>query len=161
MENSEKLERLKKIYLTLQEKYSLPDFITLNQDFLIEKISENETDFVLREVRKYMGDKLFGYLRFIESLINPTNAPMFVFAIVKTFGNEQKEKLAEIYKKITLIEVEFLELDLNYSEEKEAESIKKYLDLWNEIKGDLSNIINFIKKNLNNKSEDKSKGYFG
>jgi hypothetical protein len=161
MENSEKLERLKKIYLTLQEKYSLPDFMTLNRDFLIEKISENETDFVLREVRKYMGDKLFGYLRFIESLINPTNAPMFVFAIVKTLGNEQKEKLAEIYKKITLIEVEFLELDLNYSEEKESESIKKYLNLWNEIKGDLSHIIDFIKKNLNNKSEDKSKGYFG
>ena len=161
MEDCKKLEKLKDDYRKFQEKYSLPNFEELNQDFQIEKISESETDFLLREVRKYVTDKFFNYLRFIESLINPTNSPMFVFAIAKTLGIEDKEKLVEIYKKITRIEIDFIDLDLNYSENKEADSIKNYLKLWNEIKKELSEVVEVMKKNLDNKSEDNGKGYFG
>jgi len=156
-----KLAKLKDIYKKFQEKYSLPNFEELNQDFQIEKIAEVETDFLLREIRKYITDKFFNYLRFIESLINPTNAPMFVFAIAKTLSIEDKEKLAEIYKKITKIEIDFIDLDLNYSEDKEADSIKNYFKLWNEIKKELSEIVEVMKKNLDNKTENNGKGYFG
>jgi hypothetical protein len=161
MEDCKKLEKLKDDYRKFQEKYSLPNFEELNQDFQIEKIAESETDFLLREVRKYVTDKFFNYLRFIESLINPTNSPMFVFAIAKTLAVEDKEKLVEIYKKITKIEIDFIDLDLNYSEEKEADSIKNYFKLWNEIKKELSEVVEVMKKNLDNKSEDNGKGYFG
>lgn len=161
MEDCKKLEKLKDDYRKFQEKYSLPNFEQLNQDFQIEKIAESETDFLLREVRKYVTDKFFNYLRFIESLINPSNSPMFVFAIAKTLSVSDKEKLAEIYKKITKIEIDFIDLDLNYSEEKEADSIKNYSKLWNEIKKELSEIVEVMKKNLDNKIEDNGKGYFG
>ena len=67
MEDCKKLEKLKTDYKVFQEKYSLPNFDELNEDFQIEKISESETDFILREVRKYVTDKFFNYLRFIES----------------------------------------------------------------------------------------------
>ena len=46
------LEELKKKYEKLQKQYSLPSFEKLNEEFDIEKIAENETDFLLREVRK-------------------------------------------------------------------------------------------------------------
>jgi hypothetical protein len=161
MEDCKKLEKLKADYKVFQEKYSLPNFNELNEDFQIEKIAEFETDFILREVRKYVTDKFFNYLRFIESLINPSNSPMFVFAIAKTLGVAEKEKLAEIYKKITKIEIDFIDLDLNYSEEKEADSIKNYSKLWKEVKKEISGIIEVMKKNLDNKTEDNGKGYFG
>ena len=160
MEES-KLAKLKEDYKIFQEKYLLPNFDELNKDFQIEKIAETETDFILKEIRKYVTDKLFNYLRFIESLINPTNAPMFVFAIAKTLGVSEKEKLAEVYKKITKIEIDFIKLDLDYSEEKEANSIKNYLQLWEEIKKELSEIILVIENNLDNKNEENMKGYFG
>jgi hypothetical protein len=86
---------------------------------------------------------------------------MFVFAIVKTLGVSEKEKLAEIYKKITKIEIDFIELDLNYSEEKEADSIKSYFALWKEVKKEILEIIGVMRKNLDNKTEDNGKGYFG
>lgn len=156
-----KLEKLKENYKSFQEKYSLPNFDDLNKDFQIEKIVENETDFILKEIKKIIVGKFFDYLRFTESLINPTNSPIFIFAFVKTLGNEERKKLLNIYQKISKIQIDLIEMDLNYSEEKEANAIKKYFDLWQEIKKEISEIVDFIKKNIDNKQEDNGKYYFG
>jgi len=155
------LNRLKQEYKVLQEKYNLPSFDRLNEDFQIEKATESETDFVLREVRRYVTDKFFNYLRFIESILTPTNAPMFVFAITKTLGVADRENLIELYKKIAKVDIDLIELDIEYSEEKEAKSIREYYSMWQNIKKDFLEIVNVIKKNWDNKMEDSGKGYFG
>ena len=156
-----KLQKLKEKYSVLRIKYNLPNFEELNGEFQIEKTAESETDFILKEIRRYMVDKLLNYLRFIESLLSPVNVPMFVFAITKTLGEHEKEKLRELYKKIAKVEVEFIELDLEYSESKEAESIKKYYSFWQEIRKELLIIVGVIKENWDAKAEDNGKGYFG
>ncbi len=155
------LAKLKQEYSKLQEKHSLPSFEKLNEDFQIEKAAEGETDFVLREVRRYVTDKFFNYLRFIESILSPTNAPMFVFAITKTLGIKEREKLIELYKKIAKIDIDLIELDIEYSEEKEANSIKKYYEMWQNIKKEFLEVVEVIKKNWDVKLEDNGKGYFG
>ncbi len=161
MEKEFDLENLKKDYKKIQEKFNLPNFIDLNKDFYIEKIAEIETDFLVREIRKFMADRFSNYLRFIEALLNPANAPMFVFSVVKSMGNEEKKQLTEIYKKLAQIEVEIIELDINFIEEKEAEFVKESYRTWQEIKRDVLEIIKIIKKNWNNKSEVNGKQYFG
>ena len=155
------LNKLKQEYKVLQEKYNLPSFDRLNEDFQIEKATESETDFVLREVRRYVTDKFFNYLRFIESILTPNNAPMFVFAITKTLGTKDREKLIELYKKIAKIDIDLIELDIQYSEEKEANSIKEYYSLWQNIKKDFLEVVGVIRKNWDTKIEDNGKGYFG
>jgi len=155
------LDKLKEKYRAMQEKYNLPSFDELNKDFQIEKATEYETDFILREVRRYVTDKFFNYLRFIESILTPNNAPMFVFAITKTLGVKEREKLIELYKKIAKVDIDLIELDIEYSEEKEANSIKKYHEMWKSIKNELLEIVDVIKKNWDAKLEDNSKGYFG
>ncbi len=155
------LAQLKERYKTLQKKYNLPAFEKLNEDFQIEKAAEAETDFVLREIRRYITDKFFNYLRFIESILTPNNAPMFVFAITKTLGVKEREKLMELYKKIAKVDIDLIELDIEYSEVKEAESIKRYHKMWQEIKKELMDIVGIIKKNWDNKAEDNGKAYFG
>jgi len=155
------LEKLKEEYKILQERHNLPSFEKLNEDFQIEKATEYETDFILREVRRYVTDKFFNYLRFIESILTPTNASMFVFAITKTLGIKEREKLIELYKKIAKIDIDVIELDIEYCEEKEASSIKKYYEMWQEFKKELLEIVEVIKKNWDAKIEDNSKGYFG
>ncbi len=161
MTNEWNLEQLKKEYDVLQKKFSLPSFEFLNKDFQIEKASQEETDFVLREIRRYIADKFINYLRFIESFINPSNAPMFVFSVAKTLGNKEKEKLAEIYKKIARIEIELIDLDAEYSEEKEANFIKESSEIWQKIKKEVMQIVEVIKKNWDAKAEENNKGYFG
>ena len=162
MEKDEKkLEKVKKDYEALRKKYSLPDFRKLNEDFCIEKTAESETEILIREVRKLVGDKMINYMRFIENLINPVNVPMFVFSIIKLLDGEQKKKLSEIYKELIKKEVQFIELDLQFDEKKEAEFIKDSYESWQGIKNDLLNIIGKINKKWDDKSEVSSKGYFG
>jgi len=133
MENKWNLDKLKEFYKINQDKYSLPSFESLNEDFQIEKISSLETELILKEIRVCISNKFFNYLRFLESLINPANASMFVFAMAKTIADKDKEKLIKLYKQLSKLEVDFIDLDLEYSEKKEAEAIKEYYRLWQEI----------------------------
>lgn len=155
------LENLKKDYLEIQKKYDLPSFDELNSDFQIEKSAEVETDFLIREIRKFMADKFSNYLRFTEAMLNPVNAPMFVFSIIKLLGVEEKKKLTKIYKTLTKNEIRLIELDIQFSEEKEIDFVKESYKMWQEIKKDLLEIIEVIKKAENNNFEVNGKSYFG
>ena len=156
-----KLEKLKKDYLKIQKKYNLPEFDKLNQDFSIEKAADSETDFLIREVRKLIAEKMSGYLRFTEMLINPTNAPIFVFSIIKNLGVREKKDLSEMYKKMAKNEIKLIGIDIEFSEEKEAEFIKDSYKLWQRLKRDFLNIVGTIEKNWDNKFEVDKKGYVG
>jgi len=160
-EDKQKLEELKEKYKDLQKKYGLPDFEKLNEDFQIERAAESETDFLIREIRKFVGDKIINYLKFIESLLNPVNAPMFIFSMIKLIDSEGKKKLSEIYNNLMKKELKFIELDLEFDEEKEAEFIKESYESWQGIKKDVLKILETINKKWDNKSETNNKGYFG
>jgi len=139
----------------------LPDFEELNKDFQIEKAAESETDFLIREIRKFVGDKMMNYLKFIESLLNPVNAPMFIFSITKLIDSEEKKKLSEIYNNLLKKEIKFIKLDLEFDEEKEAGFIRESYEFWQEVKKDILKIIENISKKWDNKFEVDNKGYFG
>ena len=161
MEKKDNLDALKEKYKELKEKYNLPSFEELNEDFNIEKISEIETDLLIREIRKFLADKFSNYTRFVEAILNPVNVQMFVFSIIKSLETQEKEKLTEIYKKLSKNEIDLIELDIRYSEEKEVKFIKESHAMWQEIKKDLLEIINKIRENWDNKVESKNKDYFG
>jgi len=161
MEKEKSLEKLKEKYLEIQEKFGLPDFDELNREFQIEKICVEETDYLIREIRKFLADKFSNYMRFVEALLNPSNSPLFVFSIVKSFRANDKKDLQEIYKKFAKIEIDLVEIDLDFSEEKEAEFIKENYKVWKSIRKSLLEIIETVKKNWDNKFEDNAKGYFG
>ena len=161
MSEEHNLENLKKNYKKIQRKYDLPEFKKLNEDFQIEKLAEIETDFLVREIRKFIADKFMNYLRFIESILNPVNVPMFVFSIVKSIGEDEKKKLIEVYKKLAKCEVELIGLDIESSEDDEVKFVKEFYNLWQKMKKDISGVIKVIKKNWNNKIESNGKGYFG
>ena len=108
-----------------------------------------------------MSDKIFNYMRFIEGLLNPVNAPMFTLSIVKLLGPEERKKLGDIYKEMMKSEVVFIRLDLEFSEVGEAKFIKDSFKLWQGIKKDLVGILDKIDAKWDNKAEVDSKGYFG
>ena len=155
------LEKLKKNYEEIEKKYDLPSFKELNENFHVEKVAEVNTEILIREIRRFIGDKLVNYMRFIENLLNPVNVPMFIFSMVKLLDADDKKQLSEIYKKLIKIEVKFIELDLDFKEEKEAEFIKESYKLWQGVKKDILKIMNKINKKWDEKSETGNKGYFG
>jgi len=161
VKEEDKLKKLKAGYLEIQKKYKLPSFEKLNEDFQIEKVAEVNTDYLIREIRKFMADKFSNYLRFIEMLLNPVNVPMFVFYFVKSLNTEDKTRLSESYKKLAKIEINLIEADVKFSEQREAEFIKESYKLWQEIKEDIIKMIDSVKNNWDNKIKPNDKGYFG
>ncbi len=155
-----KLAKLKKDYKKLQEKYKLPSFEKLNEDFGIEKAIDSETDFPIREIRKQISEKVYNYLRLVETLINPVNAPMSIMSIVKAFGADEKNKLVEIYKKLVKSEWELIEIDLEFSEKKEAEFIKEIYGIWQHIKKDIIEVVDAVSKNWERKTQNSNRKYF-
>jgi hypothetical protein len=156
------LEELKKNYELLKIKYNLPEFGELNKDFWIEKISETETDFILREIRKFITDRTTNYMRFLESMLNPSNASLFTFSFCKLLNSEEKKEIEELYKKLMKIELMIMDVDIIYSEEKEADFIKNSVKEWNDFKIKWKKIIEKVKTNWDKKSENgNNKCYFG
>ncbi len=156
------LQGLKSKYKELQEKYNLPGFELLNQDFSIEKIAEFESELLTKEIRRFIADKIFNYLRFIETIINPANAPIFIFSIIKSINADDKKKLNSIYEKLSLIDLELIKLDVESTEKRDADFIKRVFDSWQEIKRELIPILDRFRyiKEENNEEKSKSK-YFG
>ncbi len=155
----EKLENLKKRYAELQQKHNLPSFKQLNEDFCIEKASEVEVDILIREIRRFVSDKFLNYMRFIETIMNPTNASVFIFSVIKTLGEDEKKRLNEIYKKLAKTELELIDLDITYSEEKEAEFIRTFYGLWQDVKNELLEIMDKVKENWNKEIEKVDRSF--
>ena len=155
------LDELKKRYSILQEKYKLPGFDELNINFDIERAVEHETDYLLREIRRNLSEKIFLYLKFIEMILNPSSAPMFVFALVKNLSALDKKELEDIYKKLARLDLDIMELDLEYSEKKEAEVITKINKEWKIINKELMKTIKKFKETWDKSSVTNNKGYFG
>jgi hypothetical protein len=161
MEEESTLEELKKDYEKLKKAYKLPEFRQLNEDFDIEKVAQHETDYALREVRRQMMDKVISYLRFIEMLLNPSNAPIFFFAAIKGFTSSDKKLVEKIYENLGEFEIGVIALDSKYSESKEAEFIKKLSSEWRSISEDMLNLSEILKKNWKQKSGHHDRGYCG
>ena len=156
------LETLKEDYADLEERFGLPNFGLMNEDFQIEKIQGEDTDFLLREVRKYVGDKFTSYLRFLETLIQPNGSQTFVFMMLKSLDSDDMKKIREMYAKMARKELELLELDIEYNIEKEAKFVKTTFDLWGEIKEELIFIMDKAKFNWDKSApEIKKNNYYG
>lgn len=155
------LESLKRDYSKLQKKYSLPGFQELNEEFDIEKIAENETDFLLREVRKAIMDKVINYLRFVEMLLNPSNAPMFFLSLIKGLTSQDKRILERLYEKLGNFEIDVICLDCKYNEKDEAEFIKKLTKEWKDVSDEMIKLTEILKRNWSQKSGKGERGYLG
>tara|TARA_Y100000310_G_C20516382_1_gene731403 strand:+ start:199 stop:681 length:483 start_codon:yes stop_codon:yes gene_type:complete len=137
-------------YKPLMEKYQLPDFSKLNEQFDIEEI-DPESEFLLRKIRRSIADKVANYLRFVEIILNPSNAPMFFFKLLKKIDNSDKESLTELYESLGNYELKMLSLDIEYNEQDEADFIKEvYKSFITEIKDEFKKTI----EKLNNDQED-------
>ena len=155
MDEENNLGKFKKEYSKLQKKFGLPSFQIMNEDFQIETIAKNEAEILIREIRKIIADKLAGFMKIIESLLNPSNVPLFVFSMAKSVGEKDRKNISEIYKQLAEKEIDCLELDIVFNEKKEAKFVNDSYLLWQEIKKESIPIIDSIRKNMKIKPEPK------
>jgi len=155
------LEELRDMYNVFREEYKLPEFSELNELFDIEDV-DIESEFLLRRIRRVISEKIAGYLRFIEIILNPSNAPMFFFKLVKKLDKEDMGALGEIYDVLGGFEIEVAGLDLSYSESREADFIKKVFNVFDsEIRERLLKIVERLGNGDGVKKRESNGSYFG
>ena len=161
-ENSceQELKIIKEKFQEVQEKYKLPAFKQLNADFDISKI-EGDAETILRDIRKLMVGKFSSWLTFVETLLNPTNGSMFHMYLVKSIGEKERKILSEIFSELGEIEIQAIEYEINYKEEKEAEFIKNNFKKWQGMKKPLEKILASLKSSWKKESSKKEKTYLG
>ena len=155
---SVELKELKKEYSLLEKKYKIPGFREINEDFEIDKI-DKESDCLLRAIRKIMMEKIVNSMGFVEMLLNPVNAPRIYMAYLRSFNVQDRQLLEKIYGSLADLSLASLELEVEYSEKREAELIRLIHNTWNKIRPDFKTVLSNIKKPNNAVKRDKS--YFG
>lgn len=153
------LKTLKKEYGILSKKYKLPEFSDLSHDFEIDKI-DKDTDYLLRNIRKLMMEKIVNSMSFLEMFNNPMNSPRMYLPFIKTLTVEDRKLIDSIYFSFADLSMASLELEIGSSEKKEAELINLVFNTWNKLKPNFLGILESMKKprEFDNKKE---RTYFG
>ncbi|MCL6500820.1 MAG: hypothetical protein K6T16_02175 [Candidatus Pacearchaeota archaeon] len=155
------LSELKRRYDALRKKHGLPEFSKINEEFEIEKVQERETEFLLREIRRAMSEKIAAFLRFFELFLNPQAAPVFILGMLKSLTVKDKELIEHIYNQLVNFELTSITLDIIYDEKKEVDFIKNTFKKWQCIKEELQEFSRIIERAKLEEKERKRKSYFG
>lgn len=146
-------------YDALAKQYSLPLFAEINNDFELEKISQ-ESATILRVVRKTMMEKIFNLLNFLETLLNPVNAPRTYLPYIKVMSSEDRQMIDKLYSTFGKLTLRALPLEINYTEKREAIMIKDIYGIWQDAKPQLAEIMEQMTLPSNGFSK-KERSYYG
>jgi len=154
-------ENIEKEYNILVVKFSLPSFNKLNQEFEISSIEK--PDFLLRNIRRKMHEKLEFFSKTVESIIHPSGESIVSSYESDFFSDEEKNSLVSLHKKLLIFERRSSLLDIESSEENEAIFINDLFNEWNNLKSSLKNVLNKLITGWTNESSDNESGgkYFG
>jgi hypothetical protein len=152
------VNELEKQYESLAKKYKLPAFKELNENFEIEKI-KRRSGILIKTIRKVMMEKVINSMSFLEMLLNPVSAPRVYLIYIKSMTSEDKNEIDRIYGVLSETVLNSLELEIEYSEKREAEMINEIYKKWNSVKPGFVKVIKDLKKPAS--SVTRERNYFG
>ncbi len=131
-------DEIKTIYEKLRKKYAvLPDYQKLNNEFEISNI--DYPNFLLREIRHKICDKIVDFAKIFEDLIT---AESFVnMHELKAFVSEDKKKIFDLFKKLMKINRESLLLRLTEDDKTNAKFIRDALQRWLHLKKEILPVL--------------------
>jgi len=140
-------------------KYKLPRFEELDNEFEISAIKEKT--FLLRNIRRRINDKIIFYCKIIESLLYPSQSNFIGMVELKSFTDQEKEKISNIYKRLMQYERESLKLDVNPNEAGDVEYINNLLKEWDNLKKEMIKITEKMKYSWMQEDRPSRDTYFG
>lgn len=153
------LQKFKEAYDALAKQHALPSFVALNNDFELDKISQ-ESMTVLRAVRKALMEKVFNLLNFLEMLLNPVNAPRTYLPYIKAMTNDERKAIDVLFGTFGKLTLRALPLEVEYSEKREAGMIKDIAKTWSDAKQELAHLMGRVGAPTDNGAK-KERSYYG
>jgi hypothetical protein len=143
---------IKEEYNKLQKKYNLPKFEDINHDFEITAIEK--TDFLLREIRKKISEKIELLAKLLEGVLQPETT-LTHFKESNVFSEEEREIIYALFRKLMFYDRFSIETSLNETDAKTADFLKTFWKDWTSIKASLEKAIKKIKESWEEETEFK------
>ena len=137
------MPEIKKTYAGLASKYKLPDFDALNNAFEISTIEHD--DFLLREIRRKIADKIEFYTHMLESILQPDAASVINMHEYRAFDETRKKALFTLYKELMFFFRTALVLECALDDKKEAAFIIDVVNKWPLFKKEFANVVEQLK----------------
>jgi len=140
-------------------KFKLPNFNELNDEFELNNIKEK--DFLLRQIRRRLNEKIIFYCRIIEGLIYPNTGNLIGAHEIKSFNEEEKKEISELHKKLMVFERRSLKLDVNPNEVEDGKYINDVFNSWKNFKEKMIKITEIMQSSWKKEESSKKDNYFG
>ena len=142
-------------------KLPLPRFEDLDNEFEISNASIKNKNFLLRNIRRRVNEKVIFYCRIIEGLIYPNSNNIIGMIEIKFFDEEEKNEISKLYKKLMQFERESLAIDVNPDDKKDVEYMNTVFKQWKQYKEELIKITRKMKDSWKMQEETTKDSYFG
>jgi len=149
--------------IDIKKEYSkvkgLPKYDVLNNDFEIESLKDKE--FLTRQIRRKMNEKIIFFCRIIESLLYPTQQHIINMREVSNFSEDKKKEIENVYKELMFLERQSLMLDVNPNEKDDIKYINEIFNFWKKIKPKMEKIVKLMQEAWKKEKSLKKNEYFG
>jgi hypothetical protein len=130
-EKTNKLEKLKAEYDKLKQKYKLPNFDELNNEFEIYDVKTNA--FIIKEISRRIIRKAEDFLSLLNPILNPNPNSLHSLIETKIFDKQDLEPMFDFYKKLFQLAHKGITASLE-TEAAEAAWINEVWKAWPDVK---------------------------
>ena len=152
---------IKEGYDKLRKKYNLPDFDKLDNEFEISNIKDFDKKFILRIIRRMINDKIIAFCNLLEGVVLPNPTSMIGLHENSFFDDEKKKSISNFLSDLMKLERESLVLDIDFSDDKDAEFINSVFDKWVGIKGFMCEVAKDMSLGWEKEEKRMNEHYFG
>ena len=155
------MKNFKESYKKLAKEYNLPSFEELDKEFELLYLREIfEISHPLSFVRRRMFDKISQVSGTIHEILQPTTSSIVSLEESSFFSKEEKkENLTGLFKEMMGLLRSSTSLEIELTEEKEAESIKETFQKWNDVKPQLIEIASKLKDGWKKETDSNKKDH--
>lgn len=141
------------------KKHKLPSFDSLNNEFEINTIEESE--FLLREIRRKIDDKIENFLKILEAILQPDTVLCDMHEC-RLFNDTEKKKIYDLYKKLRFFDRYSIQIAIDEDDKKTCEFVNDVMKDWNKVKEEMLWISKMLKESWLKDSDIKEElGYMG
>jgi hypothetical protein len=115
-------------YADLKKKHSLPDFALLDKEFEISTIEKPE--FLLRNVRRKVGERLDSATQLLDPLIQPDAGSFVHLSEYRALTEGDRREMMKHFQHILQLTLACIDAEMGCDDARDAEFIKRAAAEW-------------------------------
>lgn len=137
-----RMSEIQKTYDALKKKHALPSFNDINNEFEISS-TENK-DFLLREIRRKMDERIEFFVKILNSILQP-DTNISELHECRDFSDSDKRDIFSLYKEIIVMHDSAVIAGIICDESQDAKFISETFKSWPAIKKKMVEIVKRMK----------------